>query len=120
MKKEKIYRRYERAFADLPVSMNPYLKESKPNFWLSCLLIDRDCPVTPMSVLERLATNGIEGRPIWKPMSMQPVFKGHDLVKVEESAVGADIFSRGLCLPSDIKMTDEEQDFVIQVVKSCF
>ena len=119
-KKEKIYRRYEEAFKGLSVSMNPYLKDSKPNFWLSCLLIDESCGVKPMEVLEKLAANGVEGRPIWKPMSMQPVFQGHDFIKVEEKAVGADIFARGLCLPSDIKMTEEEQDYVISLVKSCF
>ena len=100
--------------------MNPYLKDSKPNFWLSCLLIDKASGVKPMQVLEKLAANGVEGRPIWKPMSMQPVFKGHDFIKVEDEAVGADIFARGLCLPSDIKMTEEEQDYVISLVKSCF
>jgi dTDP-4-amino-4,6-dideoxygalactose transaminase len=119
-KKEKIYRRYEEAFKGLPVSMNPYLKDSKPNFWLSCMTINDGCDVKPMQVLEKLAANGVEGRPIWKPMSMQPVFKGHDFIKVEEKAVGADIFARGLCLPSDIKMTEEEQDYVISLVKSCF
>ncbi len=119
-RKEKIYRRYEAAFRDLPVSMNPYLQESKPNFWLSCLLIEEGCKIKPMDVLEKLAKNGVEGRPIWKPMSMQPVFKGHDFIKVEEKAVGEEVFTRGLCLPSDIKMTEEEQDFVISIVKSCF
>ncbi|MBQ9117790.1 MAG: DegT/DnrJ/EryC1/StrS family aminotransferase [Clostridia bacterium] len=119
-KKEKIYHRYKEAFKDLPVSMNPYSSDSKPNFWLSCLLIDKDCPVKFMDVLNKLAENGVEGRPIWKPMSLQPVFKGHDFIQVEEEAVGADIFSRGLCLPSDIKMTEGEQDFVISLVKSCF
>ena len=119
-KKEKIYRRYEEAFKGLPVKMNPYLEDSKPNFWLSCLLIDENCPVSPMQVLEKLAEKGIEGRPIWKPMSMQPVFKGHDFIKVTEKAVGQKVFERGLCLPSDIKMTEEEQDFVISIVKSCF
>ena len=119
-KKEKIYKRYEQGLKELPVSMNPYLSCSKPNFWLSCMLIDKDCKVTPMEVLDRFNELNIEGRPIWKPMSQQPVFKNHDFIKVEEKAVGADIFSRGLCLPSDIKMSDEEQDFVIEAIKSCF
>ena len=119
-KKEKIYQRYEQGLKGLPVSMNPYLACSKPNFWLSCLLINEGCKVTPMELFERLNELNIETRPIWKPMSMQPVFKNHDFIKVEENAVGADIFARGLCLPSDIKMTDEEQDFVIEAIKSCF
>ncbi len=119
-KKERIYCRYQEGLKGLPVSMNPYLACSKPNFWLSCMLIDKNCAVKPMEVFERLNGLNIETRPIWKPMSMQPVFKEHDLVKIEDTPVGEDIFLRGLCLPSDIKMTDEEQDFVIEAIKSCF
>ena len=119
-KKEKIYRRYQAGLQGLPVSMNPYLMESKPNFWLSCLLIDKECQVKPMELLDKLNALNIETRPIWKPMSMQPVFKNNDFIFVESCPVGADIFSRGLCLPSDIKMTEEEQDFVIEAIKGCF
>ena len=119
-KKEKIYRRYQDGLQGLPVSMNPYLSCSKPNFWLSCMLIDKQCLIKPMEILEKLNALNIETRPIWKPMSMQPVFKENDFISVENSPVGADIFSRGLCLPSDIKMTEEEQDFVIESIKSCF
>ncbi|MBO5439467.1 MAG: DegT/DnrJ/EryC1/StrS family aminotransferase [Clostridia bacterium] len=119
-RKEAIYRRYEKELADLPVKMNPYLDYTKPNFWLSCMLIDKGCKVQFMDVLNKLSELNIETRPIWKPMSLQPVFKGHDLIKVENESVGADIFSRGLCLPSDIKMTEEEQMYVIQAIKECF
>lgn len=119
-RKEAIYRRYERELASLPVKMNPYLDCTRPNFWLSCMLIDKDCKVQFMDILNKLNELNIETRPIWKPMSMQPVFKGHDLVKVEKESVGADIFSRGLCLPSDIKMTEEEQMYVINAIKECF
>ena len=73
-----------------------------------------------MTVMEKLNEANIETRPIWKPMHMQPVFKGHDCVSVEKSSVGEDVFARGLCLPSDIKMTEEEQDFVIEQIKRCF
>lgn len=118
--KEKIYMRYAEGFKGLPVTMNPYLDCSTPNFWLSCMLIDGDCNVKPMDILNKLNGLNIETRPIWKPMHMQPVFAGHDCVKAEDNFVGEDIFARGLCLPSDIKMTEEEQSYVIESVKSCF
>lgn len=119
--KEKIYMRYKEGLASLPVSMNPYLAESKPNFWLSCMLIDKGVDVNFTDIINKLSEFNIEARPIWKPMHMQPVFKGLDFIKTESGAgVGEDIFSRGLCLPSDIKMTDKQQDCVIEVIKSCF
>ena len=118
--KEQIYRRYEIGLKGLPVSLNPYLKETKPNFWLSCMLIDKNCEVSPMEIYERLGALNIETRPIWKPMHMQPVFRNHDFISVAEKAVDEMIFAKGLCLPSDIKMTKEEQDFVIEAIKSCF
>ena len=73
-----------------------------------------------MDILQKLNEANIESRPIWKPMHMQPVFEKEDFIKVEENAVNEDIFERGLCLPSDIKMTKDEQDLVIEIVKSCF
>ncbi len=118
--KEKIYRRYEEGFKGLPVKMNPYLPDTKPNFWLSCMIIDEDCSIDPMTVINKLAEEKIDSRPIWKPMHMQPIFKDNDFISVGEKSVGEDVFSRGLCLPSDIKMTEEEQDYVISVIKSCF
>lgn len=139
-KKKEIYLRYQEGFKDLPVSMNPYDETiMEPNFWLSCLLIDEDamCKQTrndfdacyvkeagktcPTEILETLAAYNVEGRPIWKPMHMQPIYRAQPFVAREASAdVGADVFARGLCLPSDIKMTAEEQEQVIVIVKSCF
>ncbi len=118
--KEKIYKRYEEGLKDLPVVMNPHHPESKPNFWLSCILINPESNVNFMDVLQRLSEENIESRPIWKPMHMQPVFAENDFITVEDEAVDEDIFARGLCLPSDIKMTEEEQDRVIAIIKSCF
>lgn len=118
--KEKIYQRYEQGLKNLPVAMNPYLADTLPNFWLSCITINTDCKVKFMDIYNKLNEANIESRPIWKPMHMQPVFKGHDFIKVGNTAVDEDIFSRGLCLPSDIKMTEAEQDYVIEVIKSCF
>ena len=139
-RKKEIYERYKAGFADLPVTMNPYLEgESSPNFWLSCMLIQPEAmcaqhrtaltatyvkekgKTCPTEILETLSRYNAEGRPIWKPMHMQPFFKGHKLVTaVEGICVGEDLFERGLCLPSDIKMTREEQNKVIAMVRSCF
>lgn len=119
-KKVAIYNRYKNAFADLPIKMNPYLECSKPNFWLSCMTINEGEKVTPLEILEKLEKLNIETRPIWKPMHMQPVFEDCEFISAEQTPVDEDIFSRGLCLPSDVKMTEEEQDYVINAIKSCF
>ena len=119
-KKEAIYRRYQEGLKGLDLTMNPYLEGSHPNFWLSCILIGENSPVKPQKLLEWLKKAGIESRPIWKPMHMQPVFAKHDFISVAEKSVSEDIFARGLCLPSDIKMTEDEQDYVIDVIKSAF
>lgn len=119
-KKEAIYNRYKEGLSALPVTMNPYLENSMPNFWLSCMIIDKDCPVRFMDILNHLNDLNIEARPIWKPMHMQPVFAGNDFISAYDTPVNEDIFSRGLCLPSDIKMTEAEQDLVIEAIKECF
>lgn len=119
-RKTAIYRRYEEAFRDLPMIMNPYLPDTKPNFWLSCMLLDENCGVDAMELIALLGQHNVEARPIWKPMHMQPVFAGHDFITAGETAVDEDIFKRGLCLPSDIKMTEQEQDYVIDIIKSAF
>ena len=151
--KKAIYFRYKEGLKDLPVSMNPYLPDAmEPNFWLSCLLIDPDamckqvrsdsdaCYVhekgrtCPTEILEKLAAVNAEGRPIWKPMHMQPFFRMNPFVTRDGDGrartnayiaggvedVGADIFARGLCLPSDNKMTPSQQDEIIRVIRGCF
>ena len=151
--KKAIYMRYKEGLAGLPVSMNPYDEStSEPNFWLSCMIIDADAMCKqvrddsralyiseqgkscPTEILDALAEVNAEGRPIWKPMHMQPMYRMHEFVTREGSGrcktnayiagscadVGADIFERGLCLPSDNKMTAEEQDKIIAVIRSCF
>ncbi|MBQ3202078.1 MAG: aminotransferase class I/II-fold pyridoxal phosphate-dependent enzyme [Clostridia bacterium] len=118
--KEAIYRRYEQGLSGLPIKMNPYIAESKPNFWLSCMLIDEGCSVDPMTVMQALADANVEARPIWKPMHMQPVFADNDFITAADKPVNESVFARGLCLPSDIKMTAEEQAGVIEIIKSCF
>lgn len=121
-KKEKIYRRYASALSDLPIQMNPYLAYSKPNFWLSCMTINKDAvgKVTPEKIRMKLEENNIEARPVWKPMHLQPVFADRDFITVGGSEISSDIFNRGICLPSDIKMTEEQQDEVIKIIKECF
>lgn len=152
-RKKAIYMRYKEGFKDLPVTMNPYDEgNSEPNFWLSCMLIDegamckqirgeqealyisetgKSCPT---EILETLNEYNAEGRPIWKPMHMQPIYRMNGFVTREGNGrartnaylageavdVGMDIFDRGLCLPSDIKMTEEQQDVVIEIIRSCF
>ena len=136
--KKAIFMRYKEAFKDLPIEMNPYDADiCEPNFWLSCMLIDKDAMAKqsrtdtvaeyieeagkscPTQILETLEKYNAEGRPIWKPMHMQPIYKNNVFVSVDGD-VGADIFERGLCLPSDIKMTAAQQDTVIEIIKSCF
>lgn len=152
-KKRNIYERYKKGLRNLPVTMNPYDSvNSSPNFWLSCILIDEEfmCKqvrdeyealyitesekTCPTEILKKLAEHNIEGRPIWKPMHMQPIYRkngfitiagdgrvqNNDCIDTSVLEVGRDIFKRGLCLPSDIKMTDAEQDKVIEIIKSCF
>ncbi len=137
--KKAIYERYKNGFKNLPITMNPYQSDiMEPNFWLSCMLIDENAMCKqvrsdteayyvkekgkscPTEILEKLANYNAEGRPIWKPMHAQPIYKTSPFVKVGENDVGMDVFSRGLCLPSDNKMTVEEQDKIIEIVKSCF
>ena len=119
--KKKIYETYKAAFSDVDaISMNPYLTCSEPNFWLSCLTIDpAKSSVKPSEVMAALAAENIESRPIWKPMHLQPVFADRDFISIEGD-VGGDVFERGLCLPSDIKMTPEEQDGIIRIIRRCF
>lgn len=142
-RKKEIYERYKEGLEGLPVTMNPFDEEnSRPNYWLSCLLIHEDamckqvrsdCEVLytseakkscPAEILEVLGRYNAEGRPIWKPMHMQPIYRMNGFVTREEDGkpldVGRDIFHRGLCLTSDNKMTREEQDRIIELIRSCF
>ncbi len=152
--KKAIYMRYKEGLKDLPVKMNPYdADRSEPNFWLSCLIIDKEAMCRqvrgerdalyvsepgkscPTEILETLMKYNAEGRPIWKPMHMQPIYRMNGFVteygsgrgvsnayikENEAPDVGADIFERGLCLPSDNKMTPEQQDVIIEIIRRCF
>lgn len=151
--KKEIYERYRDGLKDLPVSMNPIPEECEPNYWLSCLLIDKEAMCQqvrgekealyiqehgkscPTEILEAIASINAEGRPIWKPMHMQPIYRMNGFVTrdgngrarsnsyIKESGTvdaGMDIFERGLCIPSDNKMTAEQQDRIIEVIWACF
>lgn len=120
--KKDIYETYQSAFANIDaIAMNPFLPCSAPNFWLSCMTIDpAKSTVTPQAVMDALAAENIESRPIWKPMHLQPVFAGRDFISLEEPSVGAEIFARGVCLPSDIKNTDTDMTRIINIMKGLF
>ncbi len=135
--KRLIYERYKKSFADLPIDMNPLGRASSPNYWLSCMTIRDDamCEQSrsdsaasfmpqhnkscPTEILGAISACNAEGRPIWKPMHMQPIYGGNQFVDMGKN-VGEDIFNRGLCLPSDNKMTTVEQDKIIEAVRACF
>lgn len=120
--KKKIYATYKEAFADIPaLTMNPMNEKGDANCWLSCVTMEKECGVTPDQVMDALAAENIESRPIWKPMHLQPVFAEYDFVTEKDGwSVAADIFDRGFCLPSDIKNTDEDMDRIIRIVRGCF
>lgn len=121
--KKKIYQQYKEAFADIPeLSMNPLNPEGDANCWLSCVLIAKGSSVTPDMVMDALAEENIESRPIWKPMHLQPVFAEYDFITADgsEHSVAADVFNRGFCLPSDIKNTQEDMEKIISIVRKCF
>lgn len=122
--KKSIYEQYKNAFKNLPVEMNPHPIYTDPNYWLSCFIIDQDLvrrgKVTPEKIRLILDSYNVEARPIWKPMHLQPIYADRDFIKVNSDDVGADIFNRGLCLPSDLNMTPDIQDRVIDIIKRCF
>ena len=158
--KKAIYERYKEGLKELPVSMNPYNEEkSVPNFWLSCLIVDKNAMCRqvrgeqdalyvaeagkscPTEILDAISLVNAEGRPIWKPMHMQPIYRMNGFVTRDGNGravtnayiaggatgkdgnpldIGMDIFHRGLCLPSDNKMTEDQQNRIIEVIRKCF
>ena len=118
--KRAIFERYVRNLADLPVTFQPELAEAFSNRWLTAFLLDEGCGVEPMQLLGALQREGIEGRPVWKPMHRQPVFSGSPYVTAGDSSVSDDLFNRGVCLPSDTKMTMEDVDRVCDVIRKVF
>lgn len=121
-KKKKIYETYKEAFKDIPViTMNPYMEETTPNFWLSCITLAPDSKVKPKDIMDALGAENIESRPIWKPMHLQPVFADNDYITaVEGESFCQTIFENGVCLPSDVKNTEEDMEKIIKLVKDLF
>ena len=118
--KKRIFETYKAALSDLPVTMNPFFTDSVPNYWLSCITVNEESSVIPLEIIAALEKINAEARPIWKPMHMQPVFEKYEFVSTEGKPVSEDIFSRGLCLPSDIKMTEEDLERVVTAVRGVF
>ena len=122
-KKTEIYNKYKNELAKVKeIKMQPIPKNTKPNHWLSVMTIDKDSKVKPLNIMETLEKENIDSRPVWKPMHLQPVFKEYDFItaKNDGTSVSEDLFNRGVCLPSDTKMTEEEQERVIDIIKKCF
>lgn len=116
--KTNIYNNYKEGFKDIEdIEMQPSLSNTKPNHWLSVITLKEGCKVKPIDIMLALEKANIESRPVWKPMHMQPVFAKYDFIKVEEKPISEDLFNRGVCLPSDSKMTKEEQERVINIIK---
>ena len=121
--KKAIYEQYREAFADIPeITMNPMNPDGDANCWLSCMTIAKESKITPDTIMDALEEVNAESRPIWKPMHLQPVFAKCDFIPHNEdgSSVGECIFNRGLCLPSDIKNTQEDMELIIGTVRRCF
>ncbi len=122
-RKKKIYYTYQEAFKDiLDISMNPIVDGCEPNYWLSCITLNKESKVKPLDIILALEKENIESRPIWKPMHQQPIFKDCDFVKVDDKMddVAGDIFSSGVCLSSDIKNTDEDMSKIISIIRGLY
>ena len=116
--KTEIYNRYKEGLKEITdIEFQPIPENTVPNHWLTAITVKENLKVKPLDIMVALEKENIESRPVWKPMHMQPVFANCDFVKVEENAVGKDLFERGVCLPSDTKMTEEEQNRVIEIIK---
>ena len=119
--KSGIYAMYAKAFKGHEfIRMNPVPNNCKVNYWLSCMTLEKGSPVSALQLMERLEKENIETRPVWKPMSMQPFYQDCDFITAEPEAADADIFSRGVCLPSDVKMTKDEQERVCNLILEMF
>ena len=120
-KKTDIYNRYKEGLKEITeISIQPIPKNTVPNHWLSSIVLDTRSKVKPIEIIEALEKENIESRPVWKPMHLEPVFKDYDFIQVEEESIAKKLFENGVCLPSDTKMTNEEQDVVINKIKSLF
>ncbi len=123
VKKNEIFNRYKEAFKDIEdIEMMPENKDERSNQWLSALTLKESSKVKPLDIIVSLEKENIESRPVWKPMHLQPIFEKYDFINHNDNglSVGEDLFNRGVCLPSDTKMTEEEQNRVIEIIKNLF
>jgi len=130
--KKHIFEYYKKNLSNLKgISFMPIHEWEDCNCWLTGILLADDCNVTPVELMKALEIGDIESRPIWKPMHLQPIFCQYDFISEEErefhivdEEIGADdsvsgeIFRRGVCLPSDSKMTDEDLTRVCKIIQS--
>ena len=114
--KNAIFNRYAEALKDLPLNMSPTLPDTRPNRWLSVALLDPEWEIKPEDIIRVLEQENIESRHVWKPMHLQPVFRDCDFVKAGEEDVSRMLFERGICLPSDTKMEEEQQQLVSDMI----
>lgn len=123
-KKKEIFETYKEAFKEIEdIEMMPVCEYGEPNYWLTTITLNENSKVKPLDIILALEKDNIESRPIWKPMHIQPYYKEYDFYShnyEEEISVSEDIFNRGVCLPSDTKMTKEEQERVIKIIKDLF
>lgn len=122
--KKNIYESYKEGFKDIKeIEMQPICDYGNPNYWLSVATISSESNVKPLDIILKLEEHNIESRHIWKPMHIQPYYEKYDFFSSldnNESSISEDIFNRGICLPSDTKMTQEEINKIIEIVKELF
>ncbi|BDU84407.1 putative pyridoxal phosphate-dependent aminotransferase EpsN [Clostridium perfringens A] len=123
-KKKEIFETYKEAFKEIEdIEMMPVCEYGEPNYWLTTITLSENSKVKPLDIILALEKENIESRPIWKPMHIQPYYKEYDFYShndEDEVSVSEDIFNRGVCLPSDTKMTKEEQERVIKIIRELF
>lgn len=129
-KKRYIFEFYQKRIGQLEgISLMPQREEAYSNCWLTTIQLSEDCRVKPLDVLKALEEDDIEGRPVWKPMHLQPVFQKYDFwSKVEDlyiadeetgadNSVSGQLFEHGVCLPSDSKMTDNDLERICDILE---
>lgn len=122
-KKNEIFNEYKEAFKDIDdIEMMPENENERSNQWLSAMTLKESSKIKPLDIILALEKENIESRPVWKPMHLQPIFEKYDFINENETgiSVGEDLFNRGVCLPSDTKMTDEDMERIINIIKNLF
>lgn len=121
-KKKNIYKTYKKAFENIKdIEMMNISDMGNPNYWLTCITIKTSSKVLPNDIIDALEKENIESRPVWKPMHIQPIFEKYEFfTQCDKGSVSEDLFNRGVCLPSDTKITDEELNMVISIIVELF